>query len=150
MISPTSRLYMDFDPVNILVTSNLELVVIDPPSETATDSIYFDIGVFLLGLTRAPWSRPWTLAPYAARSQRLRETFLASYGGPDPADARVPMLLTLVEIMRLGQLWRWWLDPFGFNDRAMGLVRATYAYPWLVNRRRRLAAALEHHVRALA
>ncbi|MBM3252993.1 MAG: hypothetical protein FJZ16_01915 [Candidatus Omnitrophica bacterium] len=48
-----SRSYIDFDPLNVILTPQSRLGLIDPPESIVVDPVHRDIGVFLLGLFKA-------------------------------------------------------------------------------------------------
>jgi hypothetical protein len=131
-----SRLYMDFDPVNVLVGPRRP-GLLDPPDTLVIGPIHWDLGVFCVGLERTRWR---TLGPRGVRGTRLgdlRSAFLRGYASGSgmtlgPADHA---LIDFFEMLRLAQLWTWWSRPTRFRSLVKGTVRALYAYPKLIRAR---------------
>jgi hypothetical protein len=144
----TARLYLDCDPVNVLVADGGAIVLIDSPEREASDVVEWDLGAFLFGLRRLAWKRPWSAARLRGASGLMRGAFLEGYAGASPERGGCvdPLLLALGEWIRLAQLWAWWLRPMGFRHRVAGFARALYAYPLLLRAR----AGLIREINALA
>ena len=143
---PAARLYLDCDPVNVrLAGASRTVVLLDPPERDVIDSVHWDLGAFLFGLHRLAWKWPPAASRIRRAQPRMREAFLEGYAGPAAlSSAPDRVLLALAELVRLAQLWSWWLRPLGFRHRAAGLGRAAYGYPLLARARRRAYRALGH------
>lgn len=132
-----ARLYLDFDPVNILLAPEGPPVLLDPPERVAVDDVHWDLGTFLFGIRRAAWRWPPAARRLAGMQEALRHAFLGGYAGAG-ADPPVPdaLLLETGELFRLAQLWRWWMKPREFRHPVVGWARVVYAYPLLRSARR--------------
>lgn len=128
-----SRLYLDFDPVNVLIEQGVP-GLLDPPEAFIQGPIHWDLGVFTLGIKRSHWRYPLTfLKRRPDLGNRLCQAFLHSYAAQtgislQPLDH---LLITLCETIRLAQLWMWWMTPEQFRYWRSGMLRALYTYPLL-------------------
>ena len=138
VVLPLTRLYLDFDPANVSLLPDGSIVLFDPPEYEATDAVHWDIGTFLLGLDRLGWRRP--LAHPRMRRERawMRRTFLDGYRGVATTltEYHDELLIELAQLVRLAQLWIWWMQPLSFRHRLTGVARMVYAYPLLSAGRR--------------
>jgi len=133
-----ARLYLDFDPVNVLMGQGLP-GLLDPPEACLRGPVHWDLGVFTLGLQRSHWRHPGTfLWPRREPWKGLCQAFLQSYAAHTGSSLQLldHLLITLFETIRLAQLWMWWMTPSQFRYRRSGILRALYAYPLLQQARR--------------
>ncbi len=144
-----ARLYMDCDPVNVRVAADGGVIWLDPPERDVVDAVHWDLGMFLFGLRRLGWKRPGKARRLRRDGARMRGAFLEGYagGGRRLDDETSRLLLAIAELVRMAQLWLWWLRPLAFRHKLAGVARAAYAFPLLQRARREryaaLAAALE-------
>lgn len=147
----TSTLYLDFDPVNLLLSDTGQLILLDPPEQSSVGFVEWDIATFLFGIRRAWWRKPIAAPRVLGYHAKLSTAFLEAYAGLAPwvgvNDRGRSLLRTLAELGRVGQFWKWWLRPFQFRHRLEGILRAGYAYPLLVHERRRCFRDLGRLVR---
>ena len=134
----TSRLYLDYDVVNVLVQPQRP-ALIDPPEDEVTGLMHWDLGTFLLGLERTMWKRPLLARSRADQIGRARDGFLRSYASEralelQPADH---LLVVLSETIRLAQLAWWWRNAHKYRDRFRGYARSIYVMPFVRAARRR-------------
>ena len=136
--SGRTRLYLDFDPVNVLIDREGRPVFLDPPERRITGFPAWDVGTFSFGIRRAAWRSPLSALRFAGIRNRLATRFIRSYeyrsGQDDPVASAI--LVALSELGRVAQLWSWWLKPFAFRQRIVGIGRAVYAYPLLLRARK--------------
>lgn len=128
-----ARLYLDFDPVNVLMEKGLP-GLLDPPEAFLRGPVHWDLGVFTLGLQRSYWRHPEAfLWPRQRRGRELAWAFLQSYMAQTGSSLQRldHLLITLFETIRLAQLWMWWMTLSQFRYWRSGIFRALYAYPWL-------------------
>ena len=138
---PVSALYLDFDPVNVLVDGATP-VLLDPPERVVRGPVQWDLGVFSLGLRRAWWRHP----ARAQRSARAASALgaAADEGYRNAAAASLSSTVTdVMELVRLAQLALWWSDVTTFRDRATGSIRALVAVPLVRAERARILKRLE-------
>jgi hypothetical protein len=146
---PNARLYLDFDPVNVLVGPDSMPCLLDPPEAVLTGPVHWDVGVFLLGLRRAGWRRPWTVRRGRTIGVEAGRAFLDAYRSCNrTALAAAPDLLpvTLFELVRLAQLSVWWLAPTQFRQKLTGFARTAYGWPLIRRERRSIFDALARGV----
>lgn len=128
-----ARLYLDFDPVNVLMGKGLP-GLLDPPEAFLRGPVHWDLGVFTLGLQRSHWRHPQAfLRSRGGWGRELAQDFLQSYTARMGSSLQRldHLLITLFETIRLAQLWMWWMTPSQFRYWRSGIFRALYAYPWL-------------------
>ena len=149
--SPEVRLYMDFDPVNVLLDASGEPVLIDPPEEDVRGAWHWDVGTFTMGVERAWWRSPWKLPLASPTLKAARDAFLAGYeqGRGTPFDDADRMLIAVCERIRLAQLSLWWRTPRAYRHGLKSWARDFYSRP-LIHRTqrkqlRRLASMIERH-----
>jgi len=140
-----ARLFLDFDPVNVLVTPDNAVVLIDAPDRNVVSFVEWDLATFLLGIARAAWPRPCYSAALRRWRDALGNEFRAGYAAKCWGGGRAgtELLIALSGLMRVAQLWMWWLSPFEFRYRLEGTARAIYGYPMLQLARHRLVRTLE-------
>jgi len=138
VVLPRTRLYLDFDPANIAVRPDGSIVLLDPPEYEAADAVHWDVGTFLSGLDRIAWRHPLARRRLRRERQRMRQAFLDGYGvaGQALTEPHDELLVALGELVRLAQLWIWWMQPLSFRHRLTGVARMVYAYPLLQTSRR--------------
>lgn len=135
---PTARLYLDFDPVNLLLGPNDSIILLDPPELEVTENVHWDLGIFTFGVRRAGWRNPIRGIRRGTHIGTLTDAFMAGYVARRGFGLSIEeeILTAIAEVTRIAQLWAWWLAPFEFRDRATGIARAVYAYPLLLRARR--------------
>jgi hypothetical protein len=143
-----SRLYLDFDPVNVLIDHSQIPVFIDPPDTTARGPIHWDLGVFTLGIERSLWRRPLSLRQGRALAACLRSAFVDAYGETSGRTFSTldEILLEFCEVVRLAQLALWWGDYGRLRRRLKGWARSTYTSPLIRASWCRHAARIEAQV----
>lgn len=142
-----TRLYLDFDPVNVLIAEDGCAVLIDPPAEDVTGPLHWDLASFLFGIDRAWWGIPWA-RPQADRVKRFRYWFLLGYqqGRRLTLHERDLMLVAVCERVRLAQLGLWWATPRVYRNRFKSWARHLYSGPLIRRVQERQLEDLEHLV----
>lgn len=136
--TPETRLYMDFDPVNVLMDPSGAPILIDPPEEDIRGPRHWDIGTFVSGIDRAWWRTPWTLPLSAPALRAATDAFLQGYedGSGVPLERHDRMLISLCERIRLAQLSLWWRTPGVYRHALKSWARDFYSRP-LIHRTQR-------------
>jgi hypothetical protein len=140
-----SRLYLDFDPVNVLIDGSGVPAFVDPPDTVVSGPIHWDIGVFTLGIERSLWRRPLSMRQNRALVECLRSTFFRAYeeisgGSLSTLDM---IMVDFCEAIRLAQLALWWRDYGRLRRRLKGWARSAYATPLIRSSWYRHAARIE-------
>lgn len=131
-VKPHARLHADFDPVNVLTGAGRVPVILDPPDGAVTGLIHWDLAVFVFGLERTLWRRPYLLATRSDLVAKARDKFLSGYliRNPVPWLKEDEILLTFFECIRLTQLALFWRDPTHLRQGWRGRARMMYTTPF--------------------
>ena len=145
----TSRLYTDFDPVNVLIDDTGSPVLIDPPEEEVRGPWHWDVGSFTLGMSRSWWRSPWVLPLIAGTNTKLRDAFLEAYAKVRgfPIKEEDQMLIRIAERIRLGQLSLFWRTPGVYRHGLKSQVRDLYSRPLIYSTQKRQIKQLRALVR---
>jgi hypothetical protein len=144
-----TRLYIDFDPVNVVITRD-SVGLLDPPEVHWVGPVHWDLATFAFGMRRSLWRTPW-LGNRRRRSilATLIEEFFNAYSSARGITISAPdlLLIDLFQAVRLAQLWTWWKHPFRYRHSLRSALRAVYAYPLVRSERkqrfRRLRGRIE-------
>ena len=109
-IAPVGQPYLDFKPAN-LIFENQRIVLIDPPEKSCCDDLLtWDVAVFRQCLEQESWAaalkHPFSSCrPQVRRAAAIfQRAYLTTHPEPVPTRIVFDLLVTVLELQRIGQL----------------------------------------------